>query len=189
MAWSEARSTPSRCSRADVPGKFAQRTRACSPAAAGGQTSCRSRLRPACGLATWICKRVEQCLGFREVLGPIAMCYQTSYVSVTSERIRRVTPVLAVLSFLHRFRDQRHRECHMSIYWPTLSRLRKNSEISSSRGAGLARELGIHEHGIAKSMARPVFLDSGPGPAVRPGKTTPETTACVGSIRDEAAVL
>ena len=45
-----------------------------------------------------------------------------------------------------------------------INRLRKNSGISSSRGAGLARELGIHEHGIAKSMARPVFLDSGPGP-------------------------
>jgi hypothetical protein len=39
-------------------------------------------------------------------------------------------------------------------------------------GAGFAREPGIHEHGLMKSMVWPVFLDSGPGPKGRPGMTT-----------------
>ena len=37
--------------------------------------------------------------------------------------------------------------------------------------AGFAREPGIHEHGLMKSMVWPVFLDSGPGPKGRPGMT------------------
>src|SRR3954467_10056440 len=44
------------------------------------------------------------------------------------------------------------------------SRLGKNAGTSSFRGAGSAREPGIQEHGREKSMARPVFMGSGPGP-------------------------
>src|ERR1700720_2604185 len=54
---------------------------------------------------------------------------------------------------------------------PSTSRLRKNADGWSFRGAGFAREPGIHEHRLMKSMVWPVFLDSGPGPKGRPGMT------------------
>ena len=44
------------------------------------------------------------------------------------------------------------------------SRLLKNAETLSFRGAGSAREPGTQEHGPEKSMAWPVFMVSGPGP-------------------------
>src|SRR5438270_6368824 len=44
------------------------------------------------------------------------------------------------------------------------SRLRKNAGTLSFRGAGSAREPGIHEHGPEKSVVWPVFMGSGPGP-------------------------
>ena len=44
------------------------------------------------------------------------------------------------------------------------NRVRKNARRLSFRSAGFARESGIHEHEVVKSMAWPVFLDSGPGP-------------------------
>jgi len=47
----------------------------------------------------------------------------------------------------------------------------KNADGWSFRGAGFAREPGIHEHGLMKSMVWPVFLDSGPGLKGRPGMT------------------
>src|SRR6202047_3028576 len=52
-----------------------------------------------------------------------------------------------------------------------LSRLRKNADGWSFRGAGFAREPEIHEHGLMKSMVWPVFLDSGPAPKAVPGMT------------------
>jgi hypothetical protein len=44
------------------------------------------------------------------------------------------------------------------------SRLLKNAETSSFRGAGSAREPGNQEHGPEKSIAWPVFMGSRPGP-------------------------
>jgi DNA gyrase/topoisomerase IV subunit B len=43
--------------------------------------------------------------------------------------------------------------------------------MSSFRGAGLAREPGIHEHQLEKSRAWPVFMGSGLGLEGRPGTT------------------
>jgi hypothetical protein len=51
--------------------------------------------------------------------------------------------------------------------WPrarALARCLKGAMTSSFRGAGEAREPGIQKHGPEKSMARPVFMDSGSGP-------------------------
>ena len=51
----------------------------------------------------------------------IAMCYQTSDVTVTSTRIRRVTLVHSIFFVSlrycdHRFRSQRHLECYVSAH-------------------------------------------------------------------------
>jgi hypothetical protein len=47
---------------------------------------------------------------------------------------------------------------------PRPSRLRKNGKTASFRGPSGARQPGNHEYSLAKSMAWPVFLNSGPGP-------------------------
>jgi hypothetical protein len=47
------------------------------------------------------------------------------------------------------------------------SRVRKNARRLSFRSAGFARESGIHEHGVVKSMAWPVFLPPGLAPTNR----------------------
>ena len=48
-------------------------------------------------------------------------------------------------------------------------RLRKDAETSSFRGAGFARDPGIHEHPLQMSMGRPMFMGSGPGLKGRSG--------------------
>ena len=58
----------------------------------------------------------------------------------------------------------------------------KNADGWSFRGAGFAREPGIHEHGLMKSMVWPVFLDSGPGPKGRPGMTAKFFRTLLGQI-------
>ena len=77
----------------------------------------------------------------------------------------------------------------MSMYWPTLSRLPKNSEISSSRGAGLAREPEIHEHGIAKPMAWPMFLPPGLAALVRRHRNPGAGLGPEGQSRNDSRVF
>src|SRR5438270_5570199 len=51
-----------------------------------------------------------------------------------------------------------------------ISRMRKTAGSLSFRGAGFAREPGIHGHQLQTSRASPVFMDSGLGPGGPPRK-------------------
>ena len=95
-----------------------------------------------------------------------------SYVMVVIHDALALTPgTCGKNTGAHRHASHKARDVVRRAAKEPLAGCGKNADGWSFRGAGFAREPGIHEHGLMKSMVWPVFSDSGPGPKGRPGMT------------------